>query len=82
MVTVIVTGPGSEGQVNVGDALHAGSVTLPAGMTLESDPDDILFAVEVHVAEETPTAEGAAVEAEAAEPEVITERKKDEKEED
>jgi hypothetical protein len=63
--------------VNVGDAVHARSVALPSGINLESDPDDILYSVEVHVVEEEPTAEAEAVEAEDAEPEVITERKKE-----
>lgn len=63
--------------VNVGDAVHAGSVVLPAGATLESDADDILYSVEVHVVEEEPVAEAEEVEAEEAEPEVITERKKE-----
>lgn len=66
--------------VNVGDSIHAASVVLPSGMTLESDADDILYSVQVHVVEEETTAEGAAVESESAEPEVITERKKDEEE--
>lgn len=66
--------------VHVGDSVHAGAIVLPAGMKLESDPDDILYSVEAHVVEEEPTAEAAGVEAEAAEPEVITERKKDEEE--
>jgi large subunit ribosomal protein L25 len=64
-------------EVNVGDAVHARSVALPSGINLESDPDDILYSVEVHVVEEEPTAEAEAVEAEDAEPEVITERKKE-----
>ena len=68
--------------VNVGDAVHAGAVPLAPGLVLAGDVDDILYSVEVHVVEEEPTAEGAAVEAESAEPEVITERKKDEKDED
>lgn len=68
--------------VNVGDAIHAGSIPLPKGVTLEGDEDDILYSVEVAAAEEATTPEGAAVEAEAAEPEVITERKKDEEGED
>lgn len=59
--------------VKVGDSIQAGSVTLPAGITLESDPDDLLYSIQIQA--ETVEGEAEAVGAEAAEPEVITERK-------
>ncbi len=65
--------------VKTGDAIHAGDVPLPEGLTLLSDTDDLLYSVQLKA---EPTAEegeeAEEVGAESAEPEVISERKEKE----
>lgn len=64
--------------LDVGMSIHARDITLPAGLTLADDPDAIVAAIkEIKVVEEV-TAEGAAVAAEVAQPEVITAKKEKE----
>ncbi len=60
--------------LEVGKTVQAGDVPLPTGMTLASDPHDVLATIQVK-AEVEAVGEQAAVEGEGAEPEVITERK-------
>lgn len=62
--------------LTIGHSIHAGEITLPAGVTLESDADTtvVLCAAPKVEAEATP-AEGAAT---AAEPELIRKTKEDE----
>jgi len=63
--------------LEVGKALHAGDVPLPPGVELVSDAKTIIAAVELTKEEVAPVAEAAAVEGEAAQPEVITAKKKE-----
>lgn len=63
--------------LDLGHSIHAHEVPLPAGITLESDPDAAVASISLAKAEEV-TAEATAVAEEAAQPEVITERKKEE----
>lgn len=65
--------------LGVGDALHAGEVTLPAGWTLMSDPDTVLAAIQIKKEE----AEGEEVQVEGGEgePEVIAEKKGEDEDE-
>jgi len=65
------------GTLDVGQSIHAREVQLPAGVTLLSDPEAVVASVST-VKEEVVAAEATEVEGEAAQPEVITERKKDE----
>lgn len=64
-------------ELDLGHSIHAHEITLPAGITLESDPDAAVASISLAKAEEV-TAEATAVAGEAAQPEVITERKKEE----
>ena len=61
--------------VNVGDSIQAGAVSLPDGITLESDPDDLLISIQIKAEQEEPEGEAEAVDSGSTEPEVITERK-------
>lgn len=64
--------------LDVGQAIHASQVPLPEDVTLLSDPDVAVATISVTKAEEVEEeGEGAAVEGEAAEPEVLTEKKDD-----
>lgn len=63
--------------LDVGESIHAREVSLPAGVSLLSDPEAVVAAVNT-VKEEVVAAEATAVEGEPAQPEVITERKKEE----
>lgn len=65
------------GQLDVGQSIHAREVVLPEGVKLLSDPEAVVAAVNM-VKEEVVAAEATEVEGEAAQPEVITERKKEE----
>ncbi len=61
-----------------GTVLTAGEITLPAGVTLEEDPESPAASVSFLRKEEEPTGEEVEVDAgAAAEPEVITEAKSD-----
>lgn len=62
--------------LDVGKVLHAEDVPMPPGFELVTDPHAVLASIQVTVAEAEP--EAAPVEGEAAEPEVITERKGEE----
>lgn len=65
-------------ELGVGESLHASDIKLPAGWTLQSDPDTVLAAIQVKKEE----AEGEEVTVEGgAEPERITEKKEDESKE-
>lgn len=59
--------------LDVGVIKHASDLTLPEGMELISDPHAVLASIQIK-AEEV-VAEAAAVDGEAAQPEVLTERK-------
>ena len=62
--------------LGLGEALHAKDIELPAGCSLKTDPDAlVLLCQETKAAASAEEAEGAEA---ATEPEVITERKKDE----
>ncbi|MEC9374327.1 MAG: 50S ribosomal protein L25 [Planctomycetota bacterium] len=65
-------------ELEAGDALHASDLNLPPDFTLVSDEDEVLAAIQIK-AEEEAEGEEALAEGEAAEPEVITERKAEEK---
>lgn len=60
-------------ELGVGGIIHAGEITLPAGVKLLSDSEAILAQI-AHVGAEEATGEAATVEA-GAQPEVIRERK-------
>ncbi|MCF7975557.1 MAG: 50S ribosomal protein L25 [Phycisphaerae bacterium] len=64
--------------VGVGDALYAGDVTLPAGVTLVSPTDTLVVTCPMKAAAVSAEEEGEAGEEGPATPEVITERKSDE----
>ena len=53
-------------ELKIGDSITAGELKLPAGMTLISDPDDVIVHCVVHRDEEEEAGEGG-----TAEPEVI-----------
>ena len=57
--------------LEIGQAIHVGELTLPAGVTVLNDPDQAVFAVHAPKAEEA----AKAVEPGAVEPEVIKEKK-------
>lgn len=63
------------GDLKVGDAITVGDLKLPAGVTAVDDPEMLIAAIHVAV-EEVEVA--AAVTAEAAEPEVIRKKEKEE----
>ncbi|MGE5207975.1 MAG: 50S ribosomal protein L25 [Alphaproteobacteria bacterium] len=60
-------------QLNIGDAIHVRDIQLPSGVTAKVQPDLTAFSVVAPVVEE----ERAPTEAEAAGPEVITEKKEE-----
>jgi len=69
-------------ELEAGKSLHAGEITLPAGFTLISDPDETICSIQIKRAEEEAAGEEAEVEgADATEPEVITEKKEESSEE-
>ncbi|MEO1128354.1 MAG: 50S ribosomal protein L25 [Planctomycetota bacterium] len=63
--------------VDAGDTFTAGDITLPDGITLVSDVEDVIARIAIK-AEEDLDAESEDVAAESSEPEVITEKKKEE----
>ncbi len=67
--------------LDLGGSVHVRAITMPEGVTLESDPDAVIAAISVAKVEEV-VAEAVVVEGEAAQPEVITEKKKEEGVED
>jgi len=71
--------PVSVRDLNIGDALHARDIVLPAGCVLMTPPDALVVICHESKAAESAaeTVEGAEAAA-ATEPEVITERKKEE----
>lgn len=60
-----------------GQSLHAGEIALPPNMTLLSDPEAVVATIVVQKQIEEEVGEQAEVEGEAAEPEVISEKKED-----
>jgi large subunit ribosomal protein L25 len=62
--------------LDVNETIHAGSIELPEGVELASDPEDLIAAITV-MAEIDTSAEAEEVGAEAAEPEVISEKRDD-----
>ena len=52
--------------LDVGSTLHAGEIALPAGVSLEIDPDEVIVTVTAIVVESLEAAEAEGVEAEAA----------------
>lgn len=69
-------------ELDAGKSFHAGEITLPAGFTLISDPDETICSIQLKRVEEEATGEEAEVEgAGAGEPEVITEKKEGSSEE-
>ncbi|MCA9305171.1 MAG: 50S ribosomal protein L25 [Phycisphaerales bacterium] len=64
-------------KLNVGDSLHARDIALPAGIELAMDEDTVIAAISM-VKEASETGE-AAEGAESSEPEVITEKKQEDK---
>jgi large subunit ribosomal protein L25 len=69
-------------ELHIGQHAEAGALTLPEGVVLADDPHRVIVAVSVMKAEEEKPAEGALVEAEKAEPEVIGRGKGEEGEEE
>jgi large subunit ribosomal protein L25 len=69
-------------ELHVGQHAEAGDLTLPEGVVLAEDPHRVIAAVSVMKVEEEVPAEGALVEAEKAEPEVIGRGKAEEGEEE
>lgn len=67
--------------LELGHSIHANEIPLPAGITLESDPEAAVASISLAKAEEV-TAEATEVAGEAGQPEVITERKKEDGEGD
>ena len=65
------------GKLNIGDNLTAGELSLPDGVTLVSDGDEVVVAI---VAPKTAVTEETAGEASAAEPEVVKRGKEKEEE--
>ncbi|RMD61961.1 MAG: 50S ribosomal protein L25 [Planctomycetota bacterium] len=65
--------------LETGHSLHAGEIALPEGMTLVSDPETVLATIVVQKKGDVEVGEEAEVEAEGAEPEVISEKKEEEK---
>jgi large subunit ribosomal protein L25 len=65
--------------LTIGHSIHAGELTLPPGVTLETDADSTVFVCSAPKveAEPTPTDEAAAADATAAEPELIRKAKAD-----
>jgi large subunit ribosomal protein L25 len=63
--------------LDAGDTLTAGDITLPDGITLVSEIEDVVARIAIK-AEEDLDAESEDVAAESSEPEVITEKKKEE----
>lgn len=61
-------------QLDVGHAVSAAEIKLPAGVELASDPHDIVAAIQI-TKEEVATAEATAVDGAPAQPEVITAKK-------
>jgi len=68
--------------LHIGQHAEAGALVLPEGVVLAEDPHRVIVAVSVMKAEEEKPAEGALVEAEKAEPEVIGRGKTEEEEEE
>jgi large subunit ribosomal protein L25 len=69
-------------ELHVGQHAEASALVLPEGVVLAEDPNRVIVAVSVMKAEEEKPAEGALVEAEKVEPEVIGRGKADEEEEE
>jgi len=62
-------------QLNIGDSIHVRQIQLPSGVTSKVPPDLTAFSVLAPTVEEEPVV--AEVEAAAAGPEVITEKKEE-----
>jgi large subunit ribosomal protein L25 len=69
-------------ELHIGQHAEAGALVLPEGVVLAEDPHRVIVAVSVMKAEEEKPVEGALVEAEKAEPEVIGRGKTEEEEEE
>lgn len=67
-------------ELDVGDSIHAGDITLPEGLELISDPHDVLASIHEVKEQVAETAEGEDVEGAPASPEVISEKKTEEEE--
>jgi len=61
--------------LDVGHAISASEITLPASVELASDPNDVVAAIQITKEEVVATAEAGAVEGAPAGPEVITAKK-------
>jgi large subunit ribosomal protein L25 len=60
----------ASGLVNVGDALRVGDLTLPAGVTLVTDADEVIVSIAAEMVQEPEVAEAIAEEAKEAAPEI------------
>lgn len=61
--------------LDVGHAISAAEITLPKGVELASDPNDVVAAIQITKEEVVATAEAGAVDGAPAGPEVITAKK-------
>ena len=61
--------------LDVGHAISASEITLPKGVELASDPNDVVAAIQITKEEVVATAEAGAVDGAPAGPEVITAKK-------
>lgn len=68
--------------LDLDDALHAGEIALPSGFKLLTDPEMVVASIQVTKLVEEETGEAGEAAAEGAEPEVLSERKEEEKDED
>jgi large subunit ribosomal protein L25 len=66
------------GALEIGGSLHVSDLTVPEGVKVVTDPSELIFLVSAPVVEEAPA---EAVEEEAAEPELVKGKGKEEKEE-
>ncbi len=64
-------------ELAAGGAVHAGDIPLPAGMTLITDANETICAIQIQQEAEAAGEEAAVEGADAAEPEVITEKKEE-----
>lgn len=67
-------------ELGVGESIHARDVPMPAGVELAGDEEAVVASIIVKKVEEEEVGEAEDVEAEVASPEVITEKKDEEKE--
>jgi len=68
--------------LNIDDALHAGEIALPEGFKLLTDPEMVVASIQITKHIEEGAGEAGEAAAEGAEPEVISERKEESKDED